>query len=164
MTGLEVVHVAYKGSAPSAQAMLAGEAQTMMMTLVDALPHIRSGKLRAIAATTATRIPELPDVPTLAETAMPGFDYAIWNGLYRARRHAGRCDEHQSRREHGASAARGAGAPRRAGHEASPARPPSSGLCSQRDPQMERRGESREHQGGMTMKIERIEVFRSGCR
>lgn len=81
-TGFEAVHVAYKGSAPSTQAMLAGESQAMMMTLVDALPHIRSGKLRAIAATTATRIPALPDVPTLAETVMPGFDYTIWHGIF----------------------------------------------------------------------------------
>lgn len=81
-TGFEAVHVAYKGSAPSTQAMLAGESQTMMMTFVDALPHLRSGRLRAIAVTTATRIPELPEVPTLAETVMPGFDYAIWHGIF----------------------------------------------------------------------------------
>jgi tripartite-type tricarboxylate transporter receptor subunit TctC len=80
--GFEAVHVAYKGSAPSTQAMLAGESQTMMMTLVDALPHIRAGKLRAIAVTTVARVPELPDVPTLAETVMPGFDYAIWHGFF----------------------------------------------------------------------------------
>jgi tripartite-type tricarboxylate transporter receptor subunit TctC len=77
----DAVHVAYKGSAPSTQAMLAGESQTMMMTLVDALPHIRSGRLRALAATTAQRIAVLPDVPTLAETIAPGFDYIIWHGF-----------------------------------------------------------------------------------
>jgi len=82
ITGMTAVHVAYKGSAPSAQAMLSGESQTMMMTLVDALPHIKSGKLRAIAATTIDRIPELPDLPTLAETVAPGFDYIIWHGFF----------------------------------------------------------------------------------
>ncbi len=81
VTGMDIVHISYKGSAPAAQAMLAGEAQAMMMTLVDALPHIRAGKLRALAATTITRIAALPDVPTLAETVAPGFDYVIWNGL-----------------------------------------------------------------------------------
>jgi tripartite-type tricarboxylate transporter receptor subunit TctC len=81
VAGLDIVHVTYKGSAPAAQAMLSGEAQAMMMTLVDALPHIKSGKLRALAATTVTRIESLPNVPTLAETVAPGFDYVIWNGL-----------------------------------------------------------------------------------
>ncbi|HEX7052305.1 MAG TPA: tripartite tricarboxylate transporter substrate binding protein [Burkholderiales bacterium] len=82
ITGFKAVHIAYKGSAPSTQAMLSGEAHTMMMTLVDALPHIKSGKLRAIAATTIDRIPELPGLPTLAETVAPGFDYIIWHGFY----------------------------------------------------------------------------------
>jgi tripartite-type tricarboxylate transporter receptor subunit TctC len=82
LTGIKAVHIAYKGSAPSAQAMLAGESHTMMMTLVDALPHIKSGKLRALAATTINRIPEMPDLPTLAETLAPGFDYIIWHGCY----------------------------------------------------------------------------------
>ncbi|MGQ0546160.1 MAG: Bug family tripartite tricarboxylate transporter substrate binding protein [Betaproteobacteria bacterium] len=82
ITGVKAVHIAYKGSAPSAQAMLAGESHTMMMTLVDALPHIKSGKLRALAATTINRIPALPELPTLAETLAPGFDYIIWHGFY----------------------------------------------------------------------------------
>jgi tripartite-type tricarboxylate transporter receptor subunit TctC len=54
----------------------------MMMTLVDALPHIKSGRLRALAATTISRIPDLPELPTLAETLAPGFDYIIWHGLF----------------------------------------------------------------------------------
>jgi tripartite-type tricarboxylate transporter receptor subunit TctC len=82
ITGMKVVHIAYKGSAPSAQAMLAGESHTMMMTLVDALPHLKSGKLRALAATTLNRIAELPELPTIAETLAPGFDYIIWHGFY----------------------------------------------------------------------------------
>jgi len=82
ITGIQVVHVPYKGSAPSAQAMVSGESHTMMMTLVDALPHIKSGKLRALAATTIERIPDLPQLPTLAETLAPGFDYIIWHGLF----------------------------------------------------------------------------------
>jgi tripartite-type tricarboxylate transporter receptor subunit TctC len=81
ITGFDAVHVAYKGSAPSAQAMISGESQTMMMTLVDALPHIKSGRLRPLAATTASRIAVLPDLPTLSETVAPGFDYIIWHGF-----------------------------------------------------------------------------------
>ncbi len=81
IAGLDMVHIAYKGSAPAAQAMLSGEAQAMMMTLVDALPHLKSGRLRALAGTSIQRIAALPDVPTLAETVAPGFDYLIWNGL-----------------------------------------------------------------------------------
>jgi tripartite-type tricarboxylate transporter receptor subunit TctC len=79
--GIDAVHVAYKGSAPSTQAMLAGESHTMMMTLVDALPHVKSGRLRALAATTLRRIDALPELPTLAETVAPGFDYVIWHGF-----------------------------------------------------------------------------------
>lgn len=82
ITGIKAVHIAYKGSAPSAQAMISGESHTMMMTLVDALPHIKSGRLRALAATTINRIPDLPGLPTLAETLAPGFDYIIWHGLF----------------------------------------------------------------------------------
>lgn len=82
ITGIKAVHVPYKGSAPSAQAMISGESHTMMMTLVDALPHIKSGRLRALAATTINRIPDLPELPTLAETLAPGFDYIIWHGLF----------------------------------------------------------------------------------
>jgi len=81
INGFEAQHIAYKGSAPSAQAMLAGESHTMMMTLVDALPHVKAGKLRALAATTVSRIAVLPELPTLAETVAPGFDYIIWHGL-----------------------------------------------------------------------------------
>jgi tripartite-type tricarboxylate transporter receptor subunit TctC len=79
---MQAVQVPYKGSAPSAQAMISGESHTMMMTLVDALPHIKSGKLRPLAATTIERIPDLPQLPTLAETLAPGFDYIIWHGLF----------------------------------------------------------------------------------
>jgi tripartite-type tricarboxylate transporter receptor subunit TctC len=82
ITGMKAVHVPYKGSAPSAQAMISGESHTMMMTLVDALPHLKSGRLRPLAATTIERIADLPELPTLAETVAPGFDYIIWHGFY----------------------------------------------------------------------------------
>jgi tripartite-type tricarboxylate transporter receptor subunit TctC len=84
ITGMEALHVPYKGSAPSTQAMIAGESQTMMMTLVDALPHVKNGRLRALAATSANRIAALPELPTLSETVAPGFDYTIWHGFFAA--------------------------------------------------------------------------------
>ncbi|MBA3507336.1 MAG: tripartite tricarboxylate transporter substrate binding protein [Betaproteobacteria bacterium] len=82
ITGIDAVHIPYKGSAPSTQAMISGESHTMMMTLVDALPHIKNGRLRALAATTASRIAVLPELPTLSETAAPGFDYITWHGFF----------------------------------------------------------------------------------
>jgi tripartite-type tricarboxylate transporter receptor subunit TctC len=82
ITGIDAVHVAYKGSAPAMQAILSGEVQLMMMTLVDAIPYIRSGRIRAIAATGAKRIATFPDLPTLGESVAPGFDYVVWNGLF----------------------------------------------------------------------------------
>lgn len=82
ITHIDAVHVAYKGSAPAVQAVVSGEVQLMMMTLVDALPYIRSGRVRAIAATGAQRIATFPDLPTLGESVAPGFDYVVWHGLF----------------------------------------------------------------------------------
>jgi tripartite-type tricarboxylate transporter receptor subunit TctC len=81
MTGIEVVHVAYKGGAPAGQALLAGEVQSMIMNVVEAQPHVKGGRLRALAATTLKRAPGFPDVPTLAETVAPGLDASVWQGL-----------------------------------------------------------------------------------
>lgn len=81
ITGIDAVHVAYKGSAPAAQAIIGGEVQVMMMTLVDALPYIRSGRVRAIAATGVKRIASIPDVPTISESVAPGFNYLVWHGF-----------------------------------------------------------------------------------
>jgi tripartite-type tricarboxylate transporter receptor subunit TctC len=81
MTGIDVVHVPYKGGAPAGQALLAGEVQSMIMNVVEALPHLKGGKLKAIAATTARRAAMLPDLPTLAETVAPGLDASVWQGV-----------------------------------------------------------------------------------
>jgi len=81
MAGIDVVHVAYKGGAPAGQALLAGEVQAMIMNVVEAQPHVKGGRLRAIAATTIKRAPGFPDVPTLAETVAPGLDASVWQGL-----------------------------------------------------------------------------------
>jgi tripartite-type tricarboxylate transporter receptor subunit TctC len=79
--GIDVVHVPYKGGAPAGQAVIAGEVQSMIMNVVEALPHLKSGRLKAIAATTARRAAMLPEVPTLAETVAPGLDASVWQGV-----------------------------------------------------------------------------------
>ena len=81
MTGIDVVHIAYKGGAPAGQALLAGEVQAMIMNVVEAQPHVKGGRLRALAATTLKRAPGFPDVPTLAETVAPGLDASVWQGV-----------------------------------------------------------------------------------
>jgi tripartite-type tricarboxylate transporter receptor subunit TctC len=81
MAGIEMVHVAYKGGAPAVNALLGGEVQVNLATISTALPQIRAGKLRALAVTSRERIAALPDVPTIAESGLPGFDYSSWIGL-----------------------------------------------------------------------------------
>ncbi|MGB7541166.1 MAG: tripartite tricarboxylate transporter substrate binding protein, partial [Burkholderiales bacterium] len=81
LTGIGMVHVPYKGGAPSVNALLAGEVQVTLATISTALPHVKAGKLRALAVTAAQRSPALPDVPTIAESGVPGYDYSSWVGL-----------------------------------------------------------------------------------
>lgn len=78
---IEILHVPYKGSAPAVQDLLAGHVQIMFDNLPSVLPLIRAGELRALAVTTAERSPELPDVPTIAEAALPGFNTSAWFAL-----------------------------------------------------------------------------------
>jgi tripartite-type tricarboxylate transporter receptor subunit TctC len=79
--GIDMLHVPYKGSAPAVQDLLAGQVQVMFDNLPSVLPLIRSGKLKALAVTTAQRSPQLPDIPTIAEAALPGFDTGAWFAL-----------------------------------------------------------------------------------
>jgi tripartite-type tricarboxylate transporter receptor subunit TctC len=81
MAGVDIVHVPYKGSAPALTDMLAGNVTMMFETIPFAISQIRSGKLRALAVTSAKRSPLMPDVPTLAESGLPGFDTIAWYGL-----------------------------------------------------------------------------------
>lgn len=81
MAGVKMTHVPYKGSAPALQDLLGGQVQLMFDNLPPSLPHIRAGKLRALAVTSATRAPALPDVPTVAEAGLPGFEASSWFGL-----------------------------------------------------------------------------------
>lgn len=80
-SGMKILHVPYRGSAPAINDLLGGQVQSMFDNTPSALPHVRGGKLRAIAITSAQRSPLLPDVPTLAESGFPGFDVQSWFGL-----------------------------------------------------------------------------------
>ena len=81
MAGVSMTHVPYKGSAPAVTDLLGGQVQLMFDNLPSALPQIKAGKLRALAVTSAQRASALPDVPTVAEAGLPGFDATSWFGL-----------------------------------------------------------------------------------
>ena len=81
MTGTYMVHIPYKGAAPAMADLLAGRVQLMFDNLASALPNIRAGKVRALAVTTTSRSGFLPDLPTLDESGLNGFDMTTWWGL-----------------------------------------------------------------------------------
>ena len=79
--GVDLVGIPYKGSGPAMTDLLGGQVTLMMDSLASALPHIKSGKIKAIAMSSAVRVPQLPEVPTIAESGYPGFDGVGWGGL-----------------------------------------------------------------------------------
>jgi len=81
MTGTQMVHVPYKGSVPATADLVAGHLQVGTPTLPAALPYVKGGQLRVLAVTSARRWPTLPDVPTLAESGVPGYEMTLWTGL-----------------------------------------------------------------------------------
>ena len=81
LTGISMLHVPYKGGAPSMTALLSSEVQLCFATMSTALPHVKSGRLRALAVSTAKRASAAPDVVTIAESGVAGYDYASWIGL-----------------------------------------------------------------------------------
>jgi len=81
MTGVSMQHVPYKGSAPALADLTGGQVQLMFDNLPSALPLIKAGKLRALAVTSLARASALPDVPTVAESGLPGFEASSWFGL-----------------------------------------------------------------------------------
>jgi len=81
MARVDMVHVPYKGLAPALTDLLSGQVQLMFSSVVAILPHIKAGKLRALAVTGEKRMPSLPEVPTVAESGFPGFEASSWYGI-----------------------------------------------------------------------------------
>ena len=78
MAALNVVHVPYRGSAPAAVDLIAGQAQLALNNIVPTLPHVKSGRLRALGVSGPLRSPVLPEVPTVAESGLPGYEAMLW--------------------------------------------------------------------------------------
>ena len=81
MAGVDMTHVPYKGSAPALTDLIGGQVQVMFDNLPSSLPQIKAGKLRAIAVTSLKRSPALPDIPTISESGLPGFEASSWFGV-----------------------------------------------------------------------------------
>jgi tripartite-type tricarboxylate transporter receptor subunit TctC len=79
--GINVVHVPYKGTGPALASVLSGETQMIVSSLLPALPHVKSGKLRPLAVTSTSRSVAVPDVPTAAESGLPKFETSSWHGI-----------------------------------------------------------------------------------
>ncbi len=81
MSGTDLVHVPYKGNGPAMTDLVSGRVAVMFDQVFTGLPFVRSGKLRALGVTTARRSPAAPDIPTIAESGLPGYDVTTWHGL-----------------------------------------------------------------------------------
>ena len=82
MTGADIVHIPYKGNAPAIADLIGGQTQLTFATMPTVLPHVRAGKLRGLAVIGATRSAALPQLPTIAESGVPGFSVNNWIGLF----------------------------------------------------------------------------------
>jgi tripartite-type tricarboxylate transporter receptor subunit TctC len=81
MAGIKMNHVPYKGTGPALTDTISGQTDLFVSSTANALPHVKAGRLRALAVTTASRLAAEPNVPTLAESGVPGYDVPIWHGL-----------------------------------------------------------------------------------
>jgi tripartite-type tricarboxylate transporter receptor subunit TctC len=82
LTQVNMTHVPYKGSGPAVLALVAGEVQLGFNNILSVLPHVNSGRLKAIAVTSARRAPAVPNLPTVAEAGVPGYEATSWNGIF----------------------------------------------------------------------------------
>lgn len=82
MTGIDLVHVPYKGGAPQVTALVGGESQASLATVSTVIAHVKSGRLRALGVSSAKRSAVLPDIPTIAEAGVPGYEMSPWIGIY----------------------------------------------------------------------------------
>ncbi len=81
MTGISMVHIPFKGGGPALVAVIAGEVQIMFATMPAAMPHVKSGKVKPVAVTTAKRSQAMPELPTIAESGIKGYEASTWYGL-----------------------------------------------------------------------------------
>jgi tripartite-type tricarboxylate transporter receptor subunit TctC len=79
--GIDIVHVPYKGNAAALTELVGGQVQMMFSNLLTSMPHVRTGRLRAIGISSGKRSPQAPDLPTVAESGIPGFDVSPWYGI-----------------------------------------------------------------------------------
>ncbi len=82
MTGIDMVHVPYKGSTGAVADLISGQIQVMLAVVPTLLPHVKTGKLKALAVGSPQRSALVPDIPTLAEAGVPGFGYVVWFGMF----------------------------------------------------------------------------------
>jgi tripartite-type tricarboxylate transporter receptor subunit TctC len=78
---IDIVHIPYKGNAAALTGLVGGEAHMMFSNLLTSMPHVRSGRLRVLAVSTAKRSPQMPELPTVAESGVPGYDVTPWYGI-----------------------------------------------------------------------------------
>jgi tripartite-type tricarboxylate transporter receptor subunit TctC len=81
VAGIDMVHVPYKGGAPATTDLIGGQVGVMFNNVITAVPHVKSGRLRALAVTTANRSPALPETPTVAEAGFAGAESSSWQGI-----------------------------------------------------------------------------------
>jgi tripartite-type tricarboxylate transporter receptor subunit TctC len=81
MAGIRMLHVPYKGGGPALMDLIAGQVQVLFSTQLASWPHIQSGRIRALAVSTAKRPASIPDLPTVAEAGLPGYDSGVWYGV-----------------------------------------------------------------------------------
>ncbi len=81
-TGVQMIHIPYRGSGPALVDLMGGQVQIAFETASSVIPHIKSGKVRALAVLSAKRNAQLPDVPTMAEAGVPGVEMSAWYGIY----------------------------------------------------------------------------------
>jgi tripartite-type tricarboxylate transporter receptor subunit TctC len=82
MAGIDIVHIPYRGGALAAVGVVAGQVQMMIDVMPNAFPLVQGGKVRGLAVTTAHRYPAAPEVPTIAESGVPGYDVSAWDGIF----------------------------------------------------------------------------------